>query len=180
MGSRLSGALGLMVVVLGGGPARGAEIVDLVTVVKKDAIAVSFRMTEAFGEEVERAVASGLPVSFHFTVELKKVRTLWINRKVAARHVRTTVVYDNLTERYKLSREIDGEMDATGVVSDPEAMRRFMVSFESTELFPASLLEPNEEYYVRVKGLVRERNLFLFIPWDVGAGWKRAHFTYLP
>jgi hypothetical protein len=125
-------------------------------------------------------VASGLPVTFRYTVELKRVRTVWLNQKVTTRSIHTTVTYDNLTERYKLSREIDGEIDATGVVEDVEAMRRFMVTMESMELFDTSLLEPNGEYYLRVKGVVRDRNLFLFIPWDVGSGWEKQYFTYLP
>jgi hypothetical protein len=161
-------------------PAWGAEIRELVPVIRQDKIIVSFRMTEAFSEEVERSVASGLPVTFRYTVELKRVRTVWLNQKVTTRHIHTTVTYDNLTERYKLSREIDGEIDATDVVSDVEAMRRFMVTVESVELFDTSLLEPNGEYYLRVKGIVRDRNLFLFIPWDVGSGWEKQYFTYLP
>lgn len=181
MGSTVRYALCLMVfVLLGHLPAWGAQIVDLVPVLRKDTIDVSFRMADAFSEEVERAVASGLPVSFRFTVQLKKVRIAWLNKKVVVRRIRTTVTYDNLTERYKLSREIDGEIDATEMVSDPEAMRRFMVTVESLALFDTSLLEPNGEYYLRVKGVIRDRNLFLFIPWDVGSGWEKAYFTYLP
>ena len=170
----------ILILLLAGSPAWGAEIVELVPLHRRDKVLVSFRMTEAFGEEVERAVASGLPVTFRYTVELKMVRTAWLNRKVTTRHVRTTVIYDNLTERYKLSREVDGEMNASDVVSDPESMRQFMVTFDALELFDTSVLEPNGEYYVRVKGVVRDRNLFLLIPWDVGSGWKKAYFTYLP
>ena len=66
------------------------------------------------------------------------------------------------------------------MLSDPEAMRRFMVTVESVDLFDTALLEPNGEYYLRVKGVIRDRNLFLFIPWDVGSGWEKAFFTYLP
>ncbi len=181
MGSRLPLALTLTVVALSGNlPAWGTEIVDLVPVVIGNAIQVSFHLSDAFSEEVERTVASGLPVSFRFTVQLKKVRTPWLNQKIATRTIRTTVTYDNLTERYKLSREIDNEIVATEVLSDPEAMRRFMVTMESLQLFDTSVLEPNGEYYLRVKGVVRDRNLFLFIPWDVGSAWMKAYFTYLP
>jgi hypothetical protein len=181
MGSKLGLTLSTLLFILTGPlPARGAEIVELVPVYRRDKVYVSFRMTGAFNEDVERAVAAGLPVTFRYTVELKKVRAVWLNKKITTRRIRTTVTYDNLTERYKLSREIDGEVDASDMVSDPEAMRRFMVTFDALELFDTSVLEPNGEYYVRVKGVVRDRNLFLFIPWDVGSGWKKAYFTYLP
>jgi hypothetical protein len=181
MGSNFGLKLCTLIVVLTGAlPAWGAEIIELVPVHRRDKIYVSFRMIEAFSDEVERAVAAGLPVTFRYTVELKKVRAIWLNKKITTRHIRTTVTYDNLTERYKLSREIDGETDASDMVSDPEAMQRFMLTFDALELFDSSALEPNGEYYVRVKGVVRDRNLFLLIPWDVDSAWKKAFFTYLP
>ena len=159
---------------------RAAEIVDLVPLYRKDKVRVSFEMRDAFTEDVEQAVASGLQLSFQYEVQLKRVRTMWLNQKLLARRIRNTVTYDNLTKRYKLAREIDGRIVATEVVSDPQAMRRFMTKFENLELFDTSLLEPNEEYYLRVKGVVKERNLFLFIPWDIGSGWKKSYFTYIP
>ncbi len=181
MGCKAGFALFFALLVVSSHPlASAAEIVDLIPVIKRDGLMVSFRLTDAFSDDIERAVASGLPVSFRFTVQLKKVRTAWPNRKVATRLVRTTVIYDNLTKRYKLSREIDGEIDVTEAVNDPEEMRRFMITIESLELFDVSLLEPNGEYYLRVKGVIKDRNLFLFIPWDIASGWKKAYFTYLP
>jgi hypothetical protein len=79
-----------------------------------------------------------------------------------------------------MSRTIDEELDRSAVVSDPESMHDFMTRFDSLDLFPVSVLEPNGEYYLRVKGVIKERNLFLFLPWDIGSGWKKAYFTYLP
>lgn len=160
--------------------AGAAEIVDLVPLIRKDKIRVSFGMKDAFSADVEQAIASGLPVSFDYEVQLKKVRTAWLNQKMIARRIRTTVAYDNLTKRHTLTREIDGQIVTTEVASDPNAMQRFMTRFENLELFDTSLLEPNGEYYLRVKGFVKERNLFLFIPWDLGSGWKKSYFTYIP
>ncbi|MFQ5790276.1 MAG: DUF4390 domain-containing protein [Acidobacteriota bacterium] len=181
MGARVGQALGLAFTLLvSWAPAWGAEIVDLVPLIKKDKLVLSLHMTQAFVADIERAIASGLPVQFRYIVQLKKVRAAWFNKKVATRRVMTTVTYDNLTKRYKLFREVDGEIDATAVVSDPEEMRRFMTTLESMELFDTSLLEPNGEYYLRVKGVMKDRNLFLFIPWDLGSAWKKAYFTYLP
>ncbi len=181
MGTRVSRVFCLAVSFLAAGvPLWGADIVDVISVVRNDRIIVSFQMTDAFSDEVESTIESGLPVSFLFTVQLKRVRTIWLNERVTTRNIRTTVTYDNLTERYMLSREIDGEIQATDVVSDPEAMRRFMVTVESLDLFDTAMLEANGEYYLRLKGVIRDRNLFLFIPWDVGTGWTKKYFTYLP
>ena len=160
--------------------AEDAAIEDLVPVVRSDGIFVSFRAGEAFNQDIEHAIQTGLEVNFRYNVELKRPRGIWLDGQVARRVISATVTYDNLTKRYKLTREIDGKIDATEIVADAEAMRRFMTTFESLRLFELSALEPNDSYYVRVKGVMRERNLLLLIPWDVGTGWKEARFDYVP
>ncbi len=158
-----------------------AEIQGLVAMVRSEGVVVSFTVSGAFDEEaIVRAIEAGLEVSFRYNVQLKEARGIWLDRKLAERRIRTTVTYDNLTKRYSLTRELDGVIDATEVVADPRDMKRFMTSFESLLLFDVSLMEPNEEYYVRVNATLRHRNLLLLIPWNVGAGWREAHFTYLP
>ena len=107
-------------------------------------------------------------------------RRAWLDEKEASRQIRTTVAYDNLTKRYSLTREIDGEIDAIELVDHPDAMRHFMTTFESLLLFDVSSMEANEEYYLRVNGVMRVKNVLLLIPWDVGADWREAHFTYIP
>ncbi len=160
--------------------AEGAVIEELVPVVRSDGIFVSFRAGDAFNEDIVEAIRTGLEVTFRYNIELKRPRGIWPDGQVARRAISATVTYDNLTKRYKLTREIDGKIDATEVVADAEAMRRFMTTFESLRLFELSQLEPNDSYYVRVKGVMRERNLLLLIPWDVGTGWKEARFDYVP
>jgi hypothetical protein len=160
--------------------AEGAAIEDLVLLVRSDGIFVSFRAGDAFNEDIEHAGRTGLEVNFRYNVELKRPRGIWFDAPVARREISATVAYDNLTKRYKLTREIDGKIDATEVVADAEAMRRFMTTFESLRLLELSELEPNDSYYVRVKGVMRERNLLLLIPWDVSTGWKEARFDYVP
>jgi hypothetical protein len=177
-------ALGLgAVLVTLAGPARslsGAEIAELVPVVRSGGILVSLRASDAFSDDIERAIETGLEVAFRYNIELKRVRGVWFDSRVDRREIRATVAYDNLTKRYQLTREIDGKIDTTDLVADAEAMRRFMTTFESLRLFEISRLEPNERYYLRAKGVMRERNLLLLVPWDVGTGWKEAQFDYVP
>jgi len=161
-------------------PSKAASIEDLVPLVRSDGVFVSFRAGDAFNEDIERAIETGLEVNFRYNVELKRPRGILPDGQIARRRISATVSYDNLTKRYRLSREIDGKIDRTEVVADAEAMRRFMTIFESLRLFELSELEPNDSYYVRVKGVMRERNLLLLIPWDVGTPWKEARFDYVP
>jgi hypothetical protein len=161
-------------------PAAAAELLDLSLLIKDKKIFVTFHMTDAFNEDIEKTIASGLPVSFRYEVQLKRVRAIWFNQKVDTRYITNTVTYDNITKRYTLSRDIDGTIVATVVVADRNDMVEFMTVIDDLALFDVSNLEPNADYYLRVKGLVKERNLFLFIPWDQDSGWEKAYFTYLP
>jgi hypothetical protein len=177
---RRSVHLALWLVLVARLPAAAAELLDLGLLVKDKKIYVSFRMTEAFNEDIEKAIASGLPVSFRYEVQLKKIRAIWLNQKVDTRRITNTVTYDNITKRYTLSRDIDGAIVATVVIADLNDMVEFMTVIDDMGLFDVSSLEPNADYYLRVKGLVKERNLFLFVPWDQDSGWEKVYFTYLP
>lgn len=180
MARRLRQTAILALVVAAAAVVEGAAIADLVPVVRSDGIFVSFRAEDAFNQDIERAIRTGLDVNFRYNVELKRPRGIWFDARVALREISVTVTYDNLTKRYRLTREIDGKIDATEVVADAEAMRRFMTTFESLRLFELSELEPNDSYYIRVKGVMRDRNLLLLIPWGVSTSWKKARFDYVP
>jgi hypothetical protein len=180
MALRLSHGSFLAMLVVAAPPVGSAAIEDLVPLVRSDAIFVSFRAGGFFNEDIEHSIRTGLEVNFRYNVELKRPRGIWFDAQVARREISTTVTYDNLTKRYKLTREIDGKIDATEVVADGEAMRRFMTTFESLRLFDLSQLEPNESYSIRVKGVMKDRNLLLLIPWDVSTSWKEARFDYVP
>lgn len=181
MPGRLELALGTVLLLASSAQrAAGAEIADLQPLVRSNAVFVGFHVSGAFDEDIEHAIATGLEVSFRYNVELKRTRAIWFDSRIARCELRTTVAYDNLTKRYSLTREVDGKIDATEVVADVDAMRRFMTTFDALRVFELSDLEPNETYYVRVKAVLRERNLLLLIPWDVGTDWKEARFDYVP
>ena len=160
--------------------ARAAEIVELVPVIRESSILVSFRVEDAFDESIAHDIETGLTVSFRYNVQLRQVRRMWWDRVAESREIRTTVTYDNLTQRYSLTRMVDGEIDRTDVVADAAAMRRFMTTFESLALFDVAGMTPNEAYHVRANGVMKEGNLLLLIPWNTGAPWESTHFTYLP
>ena len=168
-------SLGAIAIPLG----EAAQVVDLVSLVRGGNLHVSFLVEDGFPEEIERDIETGLEVSFRYNVELKRARRIWPDALIAKRQVRTMVSYDNLTKRYSLTREVDGEIDKTAIVADTDAMRRFMTSVESLSVIEVSVMEPNDKYYLRVNGVMKDRNLLLFIPWDISASWKESRFTYL-
>ncbi len=111
------------------------------------AVLVTFELTDAFTEELQQAIHSGLAVSFLYDVELRRGVPFWLDRTVATSAVGASVQFDNLTRRHQLSRTIDGRSEPDAVVTENEEMvRRWLTTFERLPLFNTATLEPNGEY----------------------------------
>jgi hypothetical protein len=59
-------------------------------------------------------------------------------------------------------------------------MRHFVMAFDRLPLFTTANLDPNVEYYVRVRVRTRPRVTWFFWPWDRAAATGFARFTFIP
>ena len=176
--------LALAVLVLSGLSAvvMGARIIRVAPLVRDGQILVSFEMADAFTDEIRATIQSGLMTTFTYDIGLRRATTLWVDRTIVATRIAASVRYDNLTRRYQVSRTQDGRVEATRVVEDETIVQRWMTEFERLPLFSTTPLEPNAEYYVRVRAQTRPRNNWFLLPWD----WDReaasaiAKFTFIP
>ena len=149
-----------------------------VTPIARDGqVLVTFDMTDAFSPEVRDAIQSGLPTTFSYAVELRRVSALF-DRTIAEVTITASVRFDNLTRRYQVSRSIDGRVEDARPTEDQEAVRAWMTHFERIPLSATAALEANGEYYVRVRAHTRPRNAWFFWPWG-GAILGHASFTFI-
>ena len=149
-----------------------------VTPIARDGqVLVTFDMTDAFGPDVRDAIQSGLPTTFSYEVELRRVSALF-DRTIAQVTMTASVRFDNLTRRYQMSRSIDGRVEDARATEDQEAVRAWMTHFERIPLSATAALEANGEYYVRVRAHTRPRNAWFFWPWG-GAILGHANFTFI-
>src|SRR3990172_1797964 len=74
-------------------------------------VLVSFRLDNAFNEDIRTAIHSGLTISFIYDVELKRGSSLWFDRTIASEKVTAAVRYDNLARRYQVTRTQDGRIE---------------------------------------------------------------------
>jgi hypothetical protein len=151
-----------------------------VTPIARDGqVLVSFRLDVGLSPEVRDAIHSGLATTFAYDVELRRAAPVWFDRTMASVSVRATVRFDNLTRRYQLSRTIGNRADPTHHIDDEESVRRWLTEFDRLPLATTSGLEPNGEYYVRVRARMRPRTAWLPWPWDRDAILGRATFTFV-
>jgi hypothetical protein len=86
--------------------------------------------------------------------------------------------YDNLTRRHSLARLVDGRVVETSVTENESVVQRWLTTLSRVPLSQASRLDPNRDYYVRIRARVRPRGGSLLGLTNVVTG--QAKFTIIP
>jgi hypothetical protein len=159
--------------------ALAADPFRIIPLVRDEMVLVSFDLADGFTDEVRAAIKSGLQTTFTFTVDLRSEAPLWIDRTMGSVVVTTSVRFDNLTRRYTVVRTLDGRTEDTRVVEDEAVVKQFMTNFDKMPVFRTSILEPNREYYVRVRAQVRPQSAGFLWPWTSGRS-TQTKFTFIP
>ncbi|HSC28737.1 MAG TPA: DUF4390 domain-containing protein [Vicinamibacterales bacterium] len=175
-------AFPVAVLVLLLGVVCAAQSIQVTPLMRDDRVLVSFKLTDdIFTDEVRAAIHSGVTITFVYDVQLRRSATLWLDRTISASTVIATVRYDTLTRRYIVTRKADGRMVGGGgaeALEREEAAREWLTQFERLPLFSTRPLEPNAEYYVRVRAHTTPRNASFLWPWG-GDIAGLAKFTFL-
>jgi hypothetical protein len=144
------------------------------------AIVVSFSTTRAVTPAVEQAIASGLPTTFTYDVELRRPSTFWFDKLVDSARIAVTVRFDPLTRRYHVTLLQDGRVAEERTTDRAEDVRRWVSTFERLPLFTTRQLQEHTSYDVRVRGRTSPRHTWSFWPWARPSAHGSAGFTFLP
>ena len=156
-----------------------AQTIQVTPLTRDDRVLVTFRLNDVFTEEVRAAIHSGMTITFIYDVELRRGASLWIDRTMAASTVSAGVRYDNLTRRYHVTRRWDGRMERVEVLEREDDVRDWLTNFDKLSLFSNATLEPNAEYYLRVRARTTPRNAAFVWPWNNSDVAGLAKFTFL-
>jgi hypothetical protein len=160
-------------------PLSAAQDLRIVPLVRGGSVLISFQMTDGFNDEVRAAIRSGLKTTFTYNIDLRTQVAAWIDRTIASTVVTTSVHFDNLTRRHTVERSLDGRVQEAQVTDSDEQVRQWATTVERLPLFRSASLEPNREYYVRVRAEIRPRNATFLWPWGSGRS-AQAKFTFIP
>ena len=139
----------------------------------------SFAAPAAMTEDARAVLRSGLPLTFTFAVALRRPATVWWDATLAEVIVASSVKYDNLTSVYQVSKLQDGRVVWSERTKDEAQVRTWMTTFERVSMQPAVPLEPNADYYVRVRLHASPKRTFSLWPWGRADGSGRADFTFI-
>jgi hypothetical protein len=157
-----------------------AQAIHVTPLVRDGRVYVSFKLSDAFNDEdIRAAVHSGLTITFVYDVELRRGAALWLDRTLDAATVSAGVQYDNLARRYHVTLHTDGRLEVSDTLETEDRVRRWLTEFERLNLFSSGRLEPNAEYYVRVRARTTPRNTAFVWPWQGADVAGLAKFTFL-
>jgi len=171
-------ALAVLFAVTLAAPVR--QTLQVVPLIRDGEVLISFKLDEAMTDDVRAAIHSGLTIKLVYTVDLRRTAAIWFDRTIASAVVAATVRYDTLTRRYHVSHSVDGRIDWAEIMSSEDAAWNALTSdFARLSLFRGLPLEPNAEYYLRVRAHSTPRNSTFVWPWQADDAVGLAKFTFL-
>ena len=156
-----------------------AADVRVTPLVSDGRVFASFSADEGYTADVRESVQSGLPTTLTFTVELRQAAVIWFDHTVNTVTVESRIKYDNLTRTFQVSKMIDGQIATSESTTREEDVRKWATQFDRVSLSQGEHLEPNGEYYVRVRMHASPRRSFSLWPWGRDDAAGRADFTFI-
>jgi hypothetical protein len=157
------------------------EMADIkVTPVVTDGhVVASFAAPEAFTDENREVVKSGVPLTFTYVVDLRRPSVLW-DRTLGSATVVALVKFDSLTSMYQVTKQQDGRVSWAKNTTKEDEMRGWITAFDAVPIQVTEALEPNADYYLRVRLESHPRIRFpLWPPWGRADAAGRADFTFI-
>jgi hypothetical protein len=153
--------------------------IKVTPVVAEGHVTASFASPEAFTDDSREVVKSGVPLTFTYSVELRRPSSIWWDRTVGAATVAAAVKFDNLTAIYLVTKQQDGRVTWSKTTPKEDEMRGWITAFDAVPIRASETLEPNADYYVRVRLDAHPHLRFSLWPWGRTDAAGRADFTFI-
>jgi hypothetical protein len=98
---------------------------------------------------------------------------------MAVATVAAQVKYDTLTRFYQVTKQTGSTVVWSERTSEDAQVRTWMTTFERVPLDVSEPLEPNADYYVRVRLHATPKRVFSLWPWGRDDASGRADFTFI-
>lgn len=144
-------------------------------------------LVDGFNDSMVEAIESGVPITFTYQIELRKIVPLWMDSLVSTATVKNTVQYDTLNKVYNFS-SIGKNIKRSVVTRDKALYRKLMFSLENLPIASTHKMSMEDKYYIRVKASLETDRfwfplnyLFFFVPFnDIKTSWAESSPLKLP
>jgi hypothetical protein len=158
---------------------NGPPAIKVTEVVVNGRVFASFSAPAAFGDDRRRVLQSGLPVTFTYTVELRRPSWFWPDATIASTTVGAAVTFDSLTGQYQVSRLQNGSVVKSDRVTQDADVRAALTAFDRVPLDTRQPLEANADYYLRVRLRTQPRLGYSVWPFGGDDAAGRKDFTFI-
>lgn len=139
-----------------------------------DAVAISFKITGTFTDDIVERIHSGIEISFKHVIRIyKKTPILPVRRTLIKRVILTAVEYDTLTKQYTLKKRIDEKEIDTMVTDNLEEVEKWMTEINHFKVGEISKIRGKKNYFLKVRTSLAPNFLLFFIPYDYSASKER-------
>jgi hypothetical protein len=153
--------------------------IKVTPVVADGHVVASFAAPDAFTDDSREVVKSGVPLTFSYLVEVRRPSSIWLDRTLGSATVTALVKFDGLTAMYQVTKQQDGRVLSSNRTAKEEEMRGWVTAFDAVPVEVTEPLEPNADYYVRVRLDAHPHLRFSFWPWGHNDAAGRADFTFI-
>jgi hypothetical protein len=134
---------------------------------------LSFQLLDAFDEEVQSRIESGLPTGFVFEAKLERKRRWWFNESVARSRIEVVAMYNAVTREYLVNTKQDGRLIDSRVVGSLADARKAMSRVDDLAVFQLDGL-PRGRLTVLVRAELGSRTLLSLFPTTVHTAWAES------
>jgi hypothetical protein len=137
--------------------ASKASLQDIVLDSKNENLTLSFKLENAFPEEMKAVILNGTSITFTFFVVLREVKDFWLDRKIVDIKIDHLLKYDVLKKEFVIKRS--WEIDEVSITKSFVEAQHLMDVISSLKILPLSWLENGNRYQIAIKAELSKANL---------------------
>jgi len=163
--------------------ATKASLQDIVLDSKNKNLTLSFKLENAFSEEMKDVILSGTSITFTFFVVLREVKDFWVDKKIVDIKIDHMLKYNVLKKEFVIKRS--WEIDEVLVIDSFVEAQNLMTTISSLKILPFNWLENGNRYQIAIKAELSKANLplnlrpvmFFSPPWGFETDWYILDFN---
>jgi hypothetical protein len=163
--------------------ATQASLQNIVLDSKNKNLTLSFKLKDAFSEEMKEVILNGTSITFTFFVELREIKDFWIDKKIVDIKIDHMLKYNVLKKEFAIKKSC--EIDEVLITESFLEAQNFMTAIRSQKVLPFNWLENGNRYQIAIKAELNKANLpsglrsvmFFSPPWGFETDWYILDFN---
>ena len=163
--------------------ATKASLQDIVLDSMNENLTLSFKLEDAFSEEMKEVILNGTSITFTFFVVLREIKDFWLDRKIVDIKIDHLLKYNVLKKEFVIKRS--WEIDEVSISKSFIEAQHLMDAISNLKILPFNWLGNGNHYQIAIKAELSKGNLpvdlrsviFFSPPWGFETDWYILDFN---